>query len=183
MNKLLPFLLLLTIIFACGGGDEEDERCPDGISYKKNKDLDFLPYGVGDMVFFADSLGNRDTLKVTLYSTDIRYLGGASCTESEIIEVDVVLNYDGGKICNMSFTSNPTFSEFGVSSNGECMIWGNTNYQNIRHINNYEFEGVNYERVYEIDLEIANAAFEKIVIAKNIGFLFFTINGITRKVI
>ena len=144
--------------------------------------MDFLPYNVGDLVFFADSLGNRDTLRVASYSKDVQYLGGASCTESESMNVDVVLNYDSGKTCNMGFRSNPSNQVFSASSTGQCIVGGN-NQQNIRYMNNYEFEGINYESVYEIDLTAANAAFEEIVIAKDVGFLFFTINGITRKAI
>jgi len=181
MNRLLLFLFLSAILVSCSSNDD-DERCPDGISYKKNRDLDFLPYNVGNMVFFADSLGNRDTLRVTLYSTNVQYLGGASCTESESMNVEVVLSYDGGKICNMGFRSNPSVPVFSASSTGECIVGGN-NQQNIKYISNYEFEGVTYESVYEIDLTAANAAFEEIVMAKDAGFLSFTINGITRKVI
>jgi len=178
MNKLLPFVFLLTIIVAC---DKEMERCPDGLSYKRNSHLDYLPYNVGDEIFLIDSLGNRDTLTVTSYSTEL-HQKGRECVESENIKVDVKLNYDMSKMCNISFRSQISPHVFSASSSGECIVGGHS-YDNMNHISNYEFEGVNYERVLEINLEAANAAFEKIVIAKDTGFLFFTINGITQKVI
>ncbi len=179
MNKLLPFIFLLVIIISC---DDDVETCLNGIRYERNEDLDFLPYNVGDLVFFADSLGNRDTLSVDSYSKDVQYAGDGLCIDSENMVVGVALNYDGAETCNMVFISFPPSPVFNIISTGECMLEGNSQ-QNINSINDYEFEGVTYESVYEIDLTAANAAFEKIVIAKDAGFLFFTINGVTRKVI
>jgi len=184
MDKLLPFIFLLAIMVSCNSNDDDndnDRSCPNGMSYNKNSYLDYLPYSIGDLIFLEDSLGNSDTLRVTSYSTEL-HREGTSCSESENFKVDVNLNYDATKICQITFTSQVFPHVLSVSSIGECIVGGNS-YENFDFFSNYEFEGVTYESVYEIDLEAANAAFEKIVIAKHAGFLFFTINGITRKVI
>lgn len=179
MNKLLP-LFLLAIMVACDS--EEDYRaCPDGLSYSRNSYLNYLPYNIGDVIFLADSLDNRDTLRITSYSTELRR-EGTSCSESENFMVDATLNYDTAKVCNMTFSSQVSPHVFFASSSGACIVGGNS-YENFDFFSTYEFEGINYESVYEIDLTAANDAFEKIVIAKDVGFLFFTINGVTRKVI
>jgi len=180
MNKLLSFLFLLTIIASC---DDDYERCPTGISYQRNSDLDYFPYNVGDEIFLIDSLGNRDTLKLSTYSTHLYYLGGASCTESDALGIDISLNYNTTEMCNIHFGSQVHSGFFAQSFDcgGEfsALFYGGL----VKSVSNYEFDGINYEKVLEISLEDTNSDIEKIVVAKNIGFLFFTINGTIRKVV
>jgi len=180
---IFAFILFSCIILSCREDDTIIKECPEIPEPSEQKA--YFPYNSGDRIILSDSLGNKDTLDLVSYSDYIlTTVEDEACTKKESFNIRFEMNYDSTRSCDILFHAS---SELYFIETENCELEGSYSLpfveQETRYIANYEFDGINYAEVYEMSLGDAQSEIEKIVAAKDIGFLFFTINGITRKVI